>query len=113
MQQYNGHLRQRMRLCKLRSHAGRHGDGLPWHGIALVAWSAPRHPSWVTRDILSANGERQRLGGSGSGLLNAAAQSFPSPTTRSVVFLKDTMASAACSDFGNFAAVALACGGNQ
>ena len=62
---------------------------------------------------MSANGERQRLGGSGSRLMNAAVQSFTSPTTRSVVFLTDMMTSAACGDFGDLAAVVRACGGGE
>ena len=83
------------------------------HWIPPVALSIPHDPSRVAWAALSANGERQRLGGSGSRLLNAAVQSYTSPTTRSVVLLKDMMTSAACSDFGDLAAVVRACGGGE
>lgn len=61
----------------------------------------------------SAIGKRQRRGGSGSGAASLTAPSSRSRATRSASEPKDSTVSAACSDFGDLAAVVRACGGGE
>jgi len=77
-----------------------------------VTWSTPQCPPRAAWLALSANGQRQWLGGSCTGLASVAVRSYSSPPTLSAAELKYSTASAACSGFDDLAAIARACGGN-
>jgi hypothetical protein len=62
---------------------------------------------------LSAIGKRQQRGSSGSGSASWTAPSSRSRATRSASELDDSTVSAACSDFGDLAAIVRACGGGE